>query len=145
MTLSAPLLLLVIALGLIGVVYEFCAPGWIWPGALGGLLATVGLYHAITTGFHFWQSWTLCIGIPTAVVLIFLIFTAVRADKNKQFAGDDSYIGELGITLTSVHENTGSVRVRNQDFNATSDVAIPAGKEIIVRRKTQNLLTVTPR
>lgn len=141
----APLLLLAIALGLIGVVYEFCAPGSIWPGALGGLLATVAIYRASATNVELPRAWLAGIGIPTALILFFLISTAVRAGRNKQFLDDDSYLHELGVAITDVRENSGTVRVRDAQWHATSSTAIAAGTEIVVDKKAGQILHVHPR
>jgi membrane-bound ClpP family serine protease len=141
---SSPLLLIAIALGVIGVCYEFCAPGYIWPGTLGGLIAAVALYHAVANGLDFRRPLALGIAIPTAAVLVFLISTAVRADRNKQFLGDDSYRDELGMAVTPVH-HSGTVRVRSENWRAKSSVEVPAGAEVVVRRKDGPILEVTPR
>lgn len=145
MTAPPWLLLLAIAVGIVGVCYEFCAPGSIWPGALGGLLATVAIYRAVATGFDFRQPWTLWIGIPTGLIIFFLISTAVRGDRNKQFSDDDSYVGEVGLAVTEVRENRGTVRVRDKVWTATSSAVIAPGTEIVVRRKAGEVLEVRAR
>lgn len=136
------LLPLAIALGLIGICYEVCAPGSIWPGAIGGLLATVAVYYAVTTGHPFRQASTFVIGIPTGLILFFLISTAIRGDRNKQFLDDDSFRNEVGMAVSEVRQNHGTVRVRGQIWKATSAQPIAAGTEIVVRQKTGEVLQV---
>jgi len=69
----------------------------------------------------------------------------VRGDRNKQFSGADSYVDEVGLAVTEVRENRGTVRVRDKVWTATSSAVISPGTEIVVRRKAGEVLEVRAR
>lgn len=48
--LSAEGALLLAAIGLLLICAEFCLPGWVWPGALGGVCLACGVYRLADRG-----------------------------------------------------------------------------------------------
>ena len=81
---SSEWLLLMAAIGLVGVVYEFTAPGWILPGAVGGVLLSVGAYRLFTnTPVQLRAVTAMSVSIPAVLLAGLLIYIAVRGNANK--------------------------------------------------------------
>jgi len=73
--------------GLLGVYFEFCKPGWVIPGVAGGVLAMLGTaslvrMHPHLQGVH--VATALGTGVPFAILTAFLLSTAIRARRNKR-------------------------------------------------------------
>lgn len=81
---SSEWLFLMAAIGLVGVVFEFTAPGWILPGAVGGVLLSVGAYKLFTNpAVHLRTLTVMSISVPVILASSLLIYVAVRGNANK--------------------------------------------------------------
>jgi len=74
-------------IGLLGVYFEFCKPGWVIPGVAGGVLATLGTASLVRMyppfeGIHVVTA--LGTSVPFAIITVFLLSTAIRARRNKR-------------------------------------------------------------
>ena len=75
-----------IALGLLGIYAEFCLPGKVVPGVVGGVLLLVGLASLMHAPSGASISWPLAaaIAIPFAAITTYLLRIARRARQNKR-------------------------------------------------------------
>ena len=73
---------LALALGWLGIVVEFLFPAKVIPGALGGVLAMLGLW-ALLPGH---PGVVITVAAPCAVVTAVLLIIALRARRNKTAA-----------------------------------------------------------
>ena len=124
-----------IALGLIGVCYEFCAPGSVLPGTAGGVLFVVGLYNLTRITYS---------GVAILTVTVFgialLLGVAARARHNKSI----DLLHEVGTAQTELNLN-GKVLAAGRVWDARSVVAVPAGTAVIVTAVRGLSLEVAPR
>ncbi len=76
--------LLVAALGLLGVYAEFCRPGRVLPGVIGGVLLLTGIASMTHANRPIHWPFALAIISLLTVVTLFLLRIAIRARKNKR-------------------------------------------------------------
>jgi len=80
--------LVLIAVGLISVVWEFLRPGLIFPGVAGALLLAIGV-HSLWLNPLRSQSqwmWAATLFLPLLALLIYLLAIARKARRNKRIA-----------------------------------------------------------
>ena len=68
--------------GLLGVYFELCRPGWVIPGVAGGVLAMLATASIVRMHPHF-AGIHLATAVPFAAITVFLLATALRARSNK--------------------------------------------------------------
>lgn len=75
-----------IAIGLLGIYAEFCLPGKVVPGVLGGILLLIGAATLVNTPNAAAISWPLAAALAIALLVIttYLLRIAARARRNKQ-------------------------------------------------------------
>ena len=73
-----------IAFGALSIAAEFCLPGKVIPGVIGGVLFIVGAASLVRTPHPI--PWTLAIEVwlPMAFILVWLSRIALRARRNKR-------------------------------------------------------------
>ncbi len=82
-TLSTPFVAAIaLALGWLGIVVEFLRPGSVIPGALGGVLAVVGLWSLVPD--H--PATAIAVLLPCGALTAVLLMIAARARRNKTSA-----------------------------------------------------------
>ncbi len=76
--------ILLIAFGALSIAAEFCLPGKVIPGVLGGVLFTIGAASLIRNPQPI--PWVLALEawLPTALALSWLLRIALRARRNKR-------------------------------------------------------------
>lgn len=107
----------------------------------GGLLTVGGVASMLIGSIMFIDSPLPFMRVSLSVIVPAVIFTAlfflfavgmgIRAQKRKVTTGDAGLIGETGVARTDV-EQSGSVFVHGEHWNAWSDQRIPANSEIEV-------------
>jgi membrane-bound ClpP family serine protease len=73
-----------IAFGALGIAAEFCLPGKVIPGVVGGVLVTVGAASLIRTPQPIPVTLALKVWLPTSFILVWLSRIALRARRNKR-------------------------------------------------------------
>lgn len=80
--------LILIALGTLAIYVEFCRPGRVVPGVVGGVAFVVGLASLVNPAPNSKISWWLVVAvfIPVSAITVFLVRVAIRARRNKRTA-----------------------------------------------------------
>ena len=75
-----------IAIGLLGIYAEFCLPGKVLPGVLGGIFLLIGTASLVNAPASAAISWPFVTALFLALLAIttYLLRIAVRARRNKQ-------------------------------------------------------------
>ena len=134
--------------GLVLIMVEFVVPGII--------IVFFGI-GAIITALTTWFGWTPELGGQMAVFAISsaaLLF-GLRRFVKKWFVGlstnpnghDDDFTGREARVITSLpgHGGDGKVEIKGANWNARSEVAVPAGATVIIERREGLTFHVRPR
>lgn len=77
--------LAMIALGLLGIYAEFCLPGKVVPGILGGILLLTGLASVRNASAPVSWPFAVAVALPLAAITVYLLRIATRARRNKRY------------------------------------------------------------
>jgi membrane-bound serine protease (ClpP class) len=131
--------LIVIALLLLALEVKFGTYGA--SAILGAVLLSLGVL-GFMQGFHYWHP-AFPIALSTALALIasFQGYLGFKSRKEKRLAGIEELLGQTAVARTPV-EKRGTVFVRGEYWQATSDRPIPAGADVRIQRVDGLLLHV---
>ena len=74
----------------------------------------------------------LAVSVPMALITIFLMSIALKAQQNKRYMGDEGMIGSIGIARTTLAP-TGKVDISGELWNARSNAEVREGDTIRVK------------
>lgn len=185
--------LVLIVLGILGVYIEFSAPGLIFPGVAGAILALLGLSAlsllpinwagaallllsimlfvleakiashgilgiggavAMVLGsmllvdspmpeMRIRLSVALALGIPFAIITMFLVSLIIKARANKVVTGTAGMLGEIAVALTELAPK-GKVMVRGEYWDAVSSEPVASGDNVRIEAVRGLQLAVKP-
>ncbi|HLH04207.1 MAG TPA: NfeD family protein [Bryobacteraceae bacterium] len=131
--------LIIVALLLLALEIKFGTYGA--AAILGAVLLSLGIL-GLMQGFHYWHpALPIALSIALAIIATFQGYLGFRVRKEKRLAGAEELLGQTAVTRTPV-EKRGTVMIRGEYWQATSDHPIPAGADVRIQRVEGLLLHV---
>jgi membrane-bound serine protease (ClpP class) len=107
-------------------------------GITGSVLLAVGAIVLLQGPRRINPALAVAAAMALGIIILFLGTLGMHAAKSARLTGIQTLIGESGVAQTAL-DPAGTVLVRGEYWQATSDHAIPAGRRVSVER-VQNLL-----
>jgi membrane-bound serine protease (ClpP class) len=107
-------------------------------GITGSALLAVGAIVLLQGPRRVNPAVAIAAALALGTIIVFLGTLGMRARKSARMTGIETLVGESGVAQTAL-DPAGTVLVRGEYWQATSDHAIPAGRRVSVER-VQNLL-----
>ena len=131
--------LIVIALLLLALEVKFGTYGA--SAILGAVLLSLGIL-GFMQGFHYWHpAFPIAFSAALALIASFQGYLGFKSRKEKRLAGSEELLGQTAVARTAV-EKRGTVFVRGEYWQATSERPIPAGADVRIQRVEGLLLHV---
>jgi membrane-bound serine protease (ClpP class) len=101
-------------------------------------IGLIGIMHDL----NYWHpALPVAVSAALAIIASFQGYLGFRARKNKRLAGIEELIGKIGVSRTVIGKR-GTVFVRGEYWQASSDNPIPAGVDVRIERVDGLLLYV---
>ena len=131
--------LILIAILLLGVELKVYSHGL--SGVAGAILLSIGALALFPGRRKINPVLAIAVSVALCSLAAFLGYLGMRARKSKKLTGLQSLIGEIGVCRTDI-SGKGTVLVRGEYWQASSDRVIPSGSRVLVERVQGILLYV---
>ena len=126
---------LMVVVGLLLVVIEFFTPGF-FIGPVGAWLAVIGALLAVNPDFTLQYFYIIgpVTGFISLSVVLYVYLTIGRPEK--PVLSQYEVVGKIGVVIKDIDPNTldGKVLVNKEEWSATAEKPIPAGRKVRVLR-----------
>ena len=138
---------LLLLLGLALLVAEVLVQGFGVLGVGGAVSIILGLLFLVDSPYpelRIGWGMALAVGIPAAVISLFVLWTVVRGFRSPAVTGSEGLVGAVALARSPIDGRGGRVFVHGELWNAVADQAIEIGQRVRVVRVENLTLFVEP-